>query len=213
MINFVNGSPDRTYAYHEPHTHTSGALAQPCSMNDMRIAANLGMPWALDNGCFLIYDPDAILKMLARFQGVPGCKFCVVPDVVGNHDETLLLFRAWLGTYQCFGYPPAFVLQNGVSVDTVPWDSIAAVFIGGDTPFKYSAVVRQIVTEAKRRGKWVHMGRVNSMTRIRYAASIGCDSFDGSGFSMIPGKIASHLAYYTGGRQMNIWESMEMEGE
>ena len=30
------------------------------------------------------------------------------------------------------------------------------------------------------RGKWVHMGRVNSTRRIRYAASIGCDSVDGT---------------------------------
>ena len=36
------------------------------------------------------------------------------------------------------------------------------------------------MAEAKRRRKWVHMGRVNSERRIRYAASIGCDSIDGT---------------------------------
>jgi hypothetical protein len=32
----------------------------------------------------------------------------------------------------------------------------------------------------KRAGKWVHMGRVNTDRRIRYAAAIGCDSIDGT---------------------------------
>lgn len=39
---------------------------------------------------------------------------------------------------------------------------------------------RALVAEAKRRGKWVHMGRVNSGKRFRYAAAIGCDSVDGT---------------------------------
>ena len=34
--------------------------------------------------------------------------------------------------------------------------------------------------EAKRRGKQVHMGRVNSARRYRYAEAIGCDSADGT---------------------------------
>jgi hypothetical protein len=38
----------------------------------------------------------------------------------------------------------------------------------------------QLVRAWKRAGKWVHLGRVNSERRIRYAASIGCDSVDGT---------------------------------
>jgi hypothetical protein len=33
---------------------------------------------------------------------------------------------------------------------------------------------------AKAHGKHVHMGRVNSERRFKYAASIGCDSCDGT---------------------------------
>lgn len=32
--------------------------------------------------------------------------------------------------------------------------------------------------------RWTHMGRVNSLRRIRYAKSIGCDSVDGSALAM-----------------------------
>ena len=36
------------------------------------------------------------------------------------------------------------------------------------------------MAEAKARLKWVHMGRVNSLRRLRYASAIGCDSADGT---------------------------------
>lgn len=209
MINFVNGPATSTYTYHGAHGAHAGMLRTPQSGNSIEHAVELGMPWALDNGCFISYDPPAIVRMLVRWRGLPGCTFAVVPDAVGDHDATMLLFRAWIGTYHALSYPPAFVLQNGVTTRAVPWDSSAAVFVGGDTAFKYSDVVREIISEAKRRGKWVHMGRVNSARRIRYAQSIGCDSFDGTGCSIAPRqRIAELLPAYTGSRQMNLWEML-----
>lgn len=38
----------------------------------------------------------------------------------------------------------------------------------------------RLVAAAKRRGKHVHMGRVNSRRRWSYAEHIGCDSVDGT---------------------------------
>ncbi|MGG3456938.1 hypothetical protein ABES01_23505, partial [Paenibacillus rhizolycopersici] len=52
--------------------------------------------------------------------------------------------------------------------------------------YKLSETVRWLVKEAKWRGKWVHMGRVNSRMRLSYARDIGCDSADGSGYSRFP---------------------------
>jgi hypothetical protein len=157
-----------------------GMMSTPFTGNTIMHAVNHDAVWCLDNGCFNRYEPQSIVRMLERWQGLKGCKFAVVPDVVCNHDETMLLFRAWIGTYTRLGYPAAFVLQNGVTPDSVPYGSIAAVFIGGDDQFKYNDTVREIVKRAKQRGLWVHMGRVNSARRIRYAAAIGCDSTDGT---------------------------------
>jgi hypothetical protein len=42
------------------------------------------------------------------------------------------------------------------------------------------AAARSLAAEAKRRGRWVHMGRVSSQRRLVYAARIGCDSADGT---------------------------------
>ena len=45
---------------------------------------------------------------------------------------------------------------------------------------KLGPEVEQLVAEARTRNVWVHMGRVNSLRRLAYAASIGCDSIDGT---------------------------------
>ena len=44
------------------------------------------------------------------------------------------------------------------------------------------------MAEAKAHGKWVHMGRVNSLKRLQYAAAIGCDSADGTYLTFGPAK-------------------------
>jgi hypothetical protein len=209
VINLIQGHAPRTFAGHDGDVTVCGALYTPRGGgHHMQKAVDLGMKWALDNGCFKYYIPDEIIGMMAKFRDVSGCLFMVVPDAVGSHDETLLMFQAWLGTVQSFGYPVAFVLQNGAGVDNVPYDSCDALFIGGNNEFKYSDICRQIVQEGKRRGKWIHSGRVNSITRIRYMKSIGCDSFDGTGYTrFFDSATKSHKPHYvTQLRQMNLWE-------
>lgn len=184
----------------EAYAKYGGFLVQPRSWSSPMKAVNYGSVWGMDNGCFKEYNPTAILNMLKKSQGIPGCLFAVVPDVVCDAQSTLLLFNAWIGTYQRYGYPPCLVAQNGIEDTCIPWDSMAALFIGGCNLFKYSDLVRKLVAEAKQRGKWVHMGRVNSWRRIQYAIEIGCDSFDGTGHALYPENIRKHLPF----QQMKI---------
>jgi hypothetical protein len=78
------------------------------------------------------------------------------------------------------GYPAAFVAQDGATVDTVPWADFDVLFIGGTTEFKLGSIARDLAGHAKHLGIWVHMGRVNSFKRLRYAQYIGCQSVDGT---------------------------------
>ena len=207
MILFVSGSPEPHYAAMKAVEleRFAGQMSCPFARNDVRRGVALGMPWCLDNGCFNRYSPSAIVSVLLSFRGVPGCVFVPAPDVVGNHAATLELFRQWIPIYTELDYPAAFVLQDGIDgEEDVPWDDIAAVFIGGSDKFKYSDVVRHIVTEANRRGKWAHMGRVNTFKRIVYAASIGCDSVDGTRYQRF--KDAYKFAPAFEQRQMNLHE-------
>lgn len=161
---------------------TTGLLAQiatPASGN----VVNPGTAWCADNAVFAGKYPgdDAYLQWLAdRQPHVDRCLFAVAPDVVGDAAATLALSAPMLPRIRALGYPAALVAQNGLENLEVPWDSFDCLFIGGDTTWKLGPEARALVAEAKARGKWVHMGRVNSRERIQYAEAIGCDSVDGT---------------------------------
>lgn len=165
-----------------PNGAMLGRLAQPRDYSRVDATAAAGVPWAADNDAFNGgFDVEAWRKMLAAIRGVPGCRFCTAPDVVGNALETADLFLQYATEIRAAGLPVGLVLQDGIT--SVPWDELDAVFVGGTTDFKLGPVAARIVREARSRGKWIHMGRVNTVGRIRYAATIGCDSFDGTQWS------------------------------
>jgi hypothetical protein len=196
MRNLVSRAPHSIVAHvgDDLYAAHAGLLTGPFANFHPSTALEFGASWAADNGCFLPgYNPDRILSMLRRYQGLPGCLWIVVPDVVQDAAATLQLFTAWIGTYRQYGYPAAFVAQNGIEQHRIPWDSFECLFIGGDDTFKYSDTVRHLVSEAKQRGKWAHNGRVNTPERILYSRSIGCDSFDGTHFTRVPADVARYL--------------------
>lgn len=139
--------------------------------------------WCADNGRFGKGWPghDAWLRWLER-QSVDAetCAFATAPDVVGDAAATMRESLPYLQRVRDLGYSVAFVGQNGLEQLEVPWDDFDAFFIGGDTDWKLGEAARNLAEAAKARGKWVHMGRVNSRKRYRYARSIGCDSVDGT---------------------------------
>lgn len=143
-----------------------------------------GVAWCADNGCFGKGYPgdDAWFAWLQSFtpEERSRCLFAVAPDVVGDAWRTHLRSFPWFAKIRALGYPVAYVAQNNLELHPVPWWDFDVLFIGGDTRWKLGRHARALVAEAKRRGKWVHMGRVNSARRLRYADAIGCDSADGT---------------------------------
>lgn len=141
-----------------------------------------GVTWCADNGCFSDkWDAEKWWAFLVAKAGAADtCLFAVAPDVVGDAAATLEKSMPWLAKIRGLGYPVAYVAQNGFDADVIPWDAIDVLFIGGDDLFKLGPEGRAAVREAKLRGKRVHMGRVNSEKRWRYADAIGCDTVDGT---------------------------------
>ena len=60
------------------------------------------------------------------------------------------------------------------------------MFIGGTANWKTSQEAGDLIAEAKRRNKWVHVGRVNSYSRMRAVAALGADSVDGTHIAFRP---------------------------
>lgn len=167
-----------------------------------------GTVWCADNGIYSnAYPGDSqYLRWLGTLPDPARCRFAVAPDVVADHGATLE--RSWpmLRRIRQAGLPAALCAQNGAQVDDMPWDYIDVVFLAGivecapcgwvpavtDLPldvcpeghqlaeWKTGAVAEAITAEAKRRGLWVHMGRVNTRSRMLRAKAMGCDSADGT---------------------------------
>jgi hypothetical protein len=168
-----------------------GMVAQP--MSSYAPEEILKFPcYAADNACFANKNFSEE-KWLAWLDRMPRetCLFAAAPDIVGDARATMIRSAPWLPKIRDLGYKAAFVGQNGLENMVVPWDDFDCFFIGGEDvagqrPWKLGYEAVALVQEARERGKWVHMGRVNSEKRLAYAAYIGCDSADGTFLKYAP---------------------------
>lgn len=166
-----------------------------------------------DNGCFSArWDASMWWEWL---KSRPACtRFAVCPDVadpVGGtetHEETLELWREWSPRIRRIGHAPAFVCQPGCGVDDVPEDA-AALFIGGDDTYKLGPVAASICHHYGARGRWVHMGRVNSRKRLLTARAFRCNSADGTYLTFGPDKNLPRLLAWLEESETNpmLWEA------
>ena len=200
MINLIGIGVNQIAPRHIPfnvYAQHCGLLTSPRNRKNPWDAVAIGARWAADNDCYVEYHPARILRWLEQHGAIAHtCQWFNAPDVVGNARATLFMFSIWQPIIRAYGYPVAFTLQNGMDKLEIPWAFLDAIFIGGDTAFKYSAYVRNVVRKAVELGKWVHMGRVNTINRIQYARAIGCSSFDGTNYVRRPFDVAAHLNFH-----------------
>lgn len=164
---------------------TIGAIATPLQRNKL----NGALSWCADNSCFSSRYPgdDAFISWLSFMQPLAGsCKFATAPDIVGDARATLRRSRPFLPEIRALGYPAALVAQDGLEKLAIPFGEFDVLFIGGSTEWKLGPAAREIAAEVKALGKQVHMGRVNSYKRLKYANDIGCSSSDGTFLTFAP---------------------------
>ena len=171
-----------------------------------------GVTWAADNGCYTAgarFSIERWLAFLTRWRGQGSCLFAVLPDAPFSHADTLTCSLPHVASVRDMGYTPALAIQEGATVETIPWDcGIGAIFIAGGKPrpaplslwgdatprmpptraFKTSDEVKRIVREAKRRGFYVHSARCNSRKALQAAYDVGADSVDGTYLRFAPDK-------------------------
>jgi hypothetical protein len=138
--------------------------------------------WGIDNGFFKRAEIAAFRSLLAReHHHREKCLFVTVPDVVGSARRTLEVFDHWAP--QLAGWPLALACQDGQEDLPIPWDMIAAVFIGGTTKWKLSEHPGHIIRAAQALEKHTHVGRVNDPARWEHFDKMGADTGDGSGIA------------------------------
>ena len=143
-----------------------------------------GSIWGADNGCFSAphkFVLDEYLNWLGeRSRWHERCLFATAPDVVGDAKATMAKSLPVLPQLREMGYRAALVAQDGLEDMEVPWDAFDCLFVGGSTAWKLGESAYRLAAEADRRGKWTHMGRVNSLRRLKACAVAGYDSADGT---------------------------------
>jgi hypothetical protein len=158
-----------------------GQLFTPRLLTGLDIAEGCGIRWAADNDCFNGFDPDRYLDLLQAISYRAGCLFVTAPDVVADARATVALFEHWqpvlAGVWATVNetdvepevavhQPIALVAQDGLERLPVPWEHLQALFVGGSSQWKLGPHAAARVREAKQRGKWVHVGRVNTLQRV-----------------------------------------------
>jgi hypothetical protein len=137
---------------------------------------------AMDNFAYTNWSPIKFKKMLLTYSyRATEIKWVACPDVVGDMKATLKRFSEEQINITRLGYKLALVLQDGCTSE-LPWDKISCVFLGGTDDFKLSQDALDLCIIAKEREKLVHIGRVNSITRVERFARV-MDSFDGLSYS------------------------------
>jgi hypothetical protein len=153
--------------------------------------------WAADTGLYSAngeraFDLGVYLSWLDARPRL-ACLFATAPDKVGDAAETLRRSLPVLPLLRLLGYRAAFVAQDGIEASSVPWSEFDCLFIGGTDEFKWSRSARGLVQEAKRLGRWVHCGRINSWPRFQRAKEMGCDSADGTYIAFGPDLLVPKL--------------------
>lgn len=170
-----------------------GFIATPKQGNRLEPGAR----WCADNGCFSeAWNAQTWRRWLSTMP--PTMDFAVCPDVVADNQKTLEMFNEHAPFMESLDLPIAYVGQDGAQPDEIPWDRIATLFVGGSTEWKTSDDAVQLMAHAKDKGKSVHVGRVNSFRRLRWARDNGADTADGTHLVFNPTEnLASLLRWLT----------------
>jgi len=171
------------------------------------------MPYACDNGRFAVWDKGLpwkeqdFLKMLEIYSVHPlKPLWVVVPDEVGDRDETLRQWDKWYPQLnRGFELPHAFAAQDGMTPEDVPTEA-EVVFIGGTFKWKW-----RNLEEWNQAFPRIHVGRVNTLRHLLYCQAIGVESVDGTGWFRSPHRTADlHKFFRIQAGEEKVHNQMEL---
>lgn len=157
------------------HLHSVERLMEP----------KKGIPWAVDNGVFGAWSKGREWSQEPLYEFLDAYAdwnpmWVVVPDWVGDRDETLRRWDEHAPALQSFGIPLAMAVQDGMGPSDVPKEA-EVVFVGGTTAWKWENLYVWTTLFPR-----VHVGRVNSRNLLEKAEAAGAESCDGTGWFRHP---------------------------
>lgn len=157
-----------------------------------KLARSRMTPWFFDNGAFVDWragsDFDgplfaADMRALRELPCDARPDFYVIPDKVAEGNESARFSREWMNRLDSLRLscvaPRYFAVQDGMNADSVPWSSVAGIFIGGTKLWK-SETAPLWAEESRRHGVRCHFARCGTRKAVSQAKAIGADSIDSS---------------------------------
>jgi hypothetical protein len=187
MIALVNGATKTLEQYKE--SGYFGRLTSPTGTRSFRKLSSSNLFWAVDNDCYNGLNEKLYRMIIRRISNYRNelLLFVNCPDKLYDARATINLFNHWQPILKQYNLPIGFVGQDGIENLSIDFTLFDCLFIGGSDLFKESDIVRDLLQEAKRNGKWCHVGRVNTYKRLKLLFNWNCvDSIDGTSFSRWP---------------------------
>ena len=145
-------------------------------------------PYACDNGVYAQFVKgvewnvdmhNLWVSMIVNINDKLPPEWVLLPDAVGNWPRTVELAKAYTPFVKLYGYKTAIALQDGCDFDEVLQFNPDWVFVGGTTEWK-EQIIHSACEFFHARGIKVHVGRVNTVRRVKLCMSAGVDSVDGT---------------------------------
>ena len=143
-----------------------------------------GFAYGLDNGAWSYHqrgEPFDVPAFERALQLVGShADWVVVPDIVMGGTASLEMSKSWLPSLRKY-HRLLIPVQDGMTDDDIGplLSRQVGVFVGGGTEFKEQTMAHWAHL-CRRHHAWCHVGRVNTIRRIRICAAAGVDSFDGT---------------------------------
>jgi hypothetical protein len=141
------------------------------------------LPFALDNYVYSAWRKEeewSEQRFIAHLEKVKASgktpRWVVCPDVVGDAQASLRKWQEWCPRLVEYGWPIAFVVQDGQELSKVPKNA-DVIFIGGSTDWK-RATIQQWCENFPR----THVARINTYRWLWHCHKCGAESIDGTGW-------------------------------
>lgn len=191
---YLSGSTRQYFKYPDIFGCMFNAM-QRCGRQNESLES--GCYFMVDNGIYSNkWDERIWINNLKQFTPyLNRCIGCIVPDflyytengVIGDYKKTIERFFLYYKIVRDLGFKVAFATQDGLTIKETPFELFDVLFIGGSDYHKRGNEAYELAMEAKKLKKWVHVGRVSSVSSIKkywwYA-----DSWDGTTFRFEPDK-------------------------
>lgn len=147
-----------------------------------------GFAYGLDNGAWTAYSAgrpfDERLFVVALRKMGRDADWTVIPDIVQGGLASLDLSLRWMRRVLDETERGLIAVQDGMAPADVTGflGPRVGLFVGGSTAWKLETLATWCAL-ARERGCWGHVGRVNTIRRIKDCSAAGATSFDGTSAS------------------------------